>query len=146
MIPPAVMRSVWLTVGIAAALLCGLGLTVFVGMALVELVAPSSTESSGPSPVLVLTPWLVGTFLLARWSLRRSDQLLTPTAPGTGTLWRFEDWMAEHPVWRGVVIVALELSWLSLVIGVVWALLVGAALAVVHLITAFRRHSAPVGA
>lgn len=143
MIPPAVMRAVWLTVGIAAALLCGLGLMMLVVMTLLELVASSSSESSGPSPVLVLIPWLVGTFLLARWSLRRSDELLTPTAPGTGTLWRFEDWMAEHPVVRGVVIVALEMSCLSLVIGVLWALLVGAGLAVVHVATAVRRHRAP---
>ena len=143
MIPAAVERSIWLTVGLVAAVWCGLCVIVLVGLSIVELATPGSIDSSGPPSVVVITPWVVGLFLVARWSLRRSDTLLpavgTRPTVRTGAMWRFEDWMEQHPVWRGVLIATLELCWASFVVGVLWAVVVGVVLGIAHVTLGLRR-------
>lgn len=94
------MRLVWRIIGVGAAVLCALNALFLVGFSVSELVSPGSVESTGPSPWLVVTPWMLGLFVVARWSLRRAertppDALARRASRGSRAL---DGWAEAHPI------------------------------------------------
>src|SRR5215468_9700520 len=100
------MRMGWRIISAVAATLGTLNLLVLVGMSVVEVVSPDSVESSGPSPWLVLTPWILGLFAIAGWSFRRAGR----SAPNAVDDWvsgmtrSVSNWERSHPMVAAAVL------------------------------------------
>jgi hypothetical protein len=94
------MRTGWRIIGMGFAASGALNALLLVGFSLWELSSPESVDSAGVSPWLVLPPWIVVCFLVARWALRRSSK--TPPNPleqrAADTTRRLNGWAAAHPV------------------------------------------------
>jgi hypothetical protein len=115
----AAVRLGWWVVGIGAAVLCAFNALALVGTTAWELASPESIDVAGPPPWLVLTPWILSLFILARWALRRSEQT-PPTALErhvSGRLQTANVWMDEH------LVVGSALG--GVVVGGIWWLLNG---------------------
>src|SRR5262245_48898779 len=93
------MRMGWRIIGTVAATVGTLNLLVLVGMSAVEAVSPDAVESSGPSPWLVLTPWILGLFAVAWWSFRKAARS-APNAVDdrvSGISRSVNNWERSHP-------------------------------------------------
>jgi hypothetical protein len=93
------MRLVWWVIGVGAAVLLAMNALFLVGFTAMEVVSPDAIESSGTSPWLVVTPRMLGLFVVARWSLRRAGGPPRdgPDAgpPATSAL---QGWVEAHPM------------------------------------------------
>jgi H+/Cl- antiporter ClcA len=114
----AIVGALLLTIAIAAALVGGLLLAALVGTSLLELTAPDTVESTGPSPWLVLSGPTIVLFLVALWTYRRAEKLLAAAEHRIPERRRAERWLANHPAVRGFLLGAVGLASMALTFAV----------------------------
>jgi hypothetical protein len=137
------MRTGWRIIGSAAAALGTLNLLLLVGFSVVGVVSPDSVESSGPSPWLVLTPWILGLFAVARWSFRRAGRAAPNAVDGwvSGMTRSVDNWERSRPILAAAVLgTALGIVW-SLAFRSVAGLLVGVMVALTRCLTGRARRA-----
>jgi hypothetical protein len=112
------MRLVWWVIGVGAAVLFTLNALFLIGFTAMEVVSPDSIESSGPSPWLVVTPWMLGLFVVARWSLRRAGgPPRDGSDAGPPAISALQGWVEAHPL--------LSAAIAGGALGVLWSLIHG---------------------